>query len=247
MRVRALFACSLCVAGLAVVHPAAGHLAASQTANTLLSRARMALGGEAALAKVQGLTFELTSVMGSRPAHVSNHSLLLPDRYEQVTPAFTFTLAGTEYWSSQGSAASASTVAALAMRRQFARWAIIFLASDPQVLGMTLNGRSAVPMPDGSGVADVLTYAGRDQFALDLFLDRESGRPVAYSWPFWSDRPGPGFLATFAEFRDVGGISFPSVINARSGFGDAKKSETHSTVSKIVVNPTGLATRFVRR
>lgn len=210
-------------------------------ATQLLSKVRAALGGEESLAKVRALSFDLTSGGSTGAPFVTGHALALPDKYQQTTPTLAFTLSGKEYWSSTGDTSAAETV-----RRQMVRWMIVLLVPKPESLGLTLTVRQGVAVPDGAETADVLSYAGPEQFSVDLFIDHATNRPLGYTWPFWSQRPQPGFFARFANYHPTQGIQFPGLINSQVALGQAKPSITQATVTNVQVNPD-MGTRFVRK
>jgi hypothetical protein len=240
------FTVVVCVA-LSVAFVSTERALPQREAPELLAKARAAIGGEEALARVTGLAFKLSTLAGARTSpHVGEHGLLLPDKYVQSTPTRASFIAARDYWSVPVNPAMAE-VNQIHMRRQLARWAIILLVPKPELLGMTARERRGVRPPGSLPLADVVTFEGADQFTLDLFLDPETGHPVGYSWPFWTDRIGAGwFAARFDGYSEIDGVRFPSTIEARYGFDEGPGTLNRSTITDLVTNPPGLEGRFRR-
>lgn len=219
-------------------------------AGRLLQRARAAIGGDSVLDKIHGLSFETTLIRPDKSTFGTSHFLIPPDKYANETATATFTFSRGEYWGSGAAIISGSKTGQIEMRRAFWRWMVQFLAPKPETISaeMRIAGREGVPMPDGQGTANVLSYSGPDGFSIDLFLDPASGRPLGYTWPWWRSPPtsSAGFLCRFTTFSAVDGFKFPTESDVTTPGNDGTLYHSVSKTANLKINPAGLAARFQR-
>ncbi len=179
-------------------------------ATELLTQARRALGGEQALAKVQGLSCAGTVQRLAGDRQISGElsiDLQLPDkmlRTDSISPMNDGALIVTDqgingntllrhtktvnappgmFIRTPPAPAPGSDAEAQALRRaraELARFAIAMVLTTPATLPVEFEYTGEAEAPDGE--ADVLTGKGPSNFAVQLFLDKKTHRPLMLAY-----------------------------------------------------------------
>lgn len=238
---------ALCAGGSGV--QASGASDQASLASELWLKARTAVGGHLALAKITGLTFDSELMVQSERSRRQS-TLLLPNGYQQTDERLKFTLFDGAYWTVPDNGRSQNVVHIQAARRAFLNKAITLLIVKPEDVGLSMTARRNVRLPQTTQSGDVLSYTGPDAFFLDLFLDQETGLPIGFTWPWWSLPPGPqeSYSVRFVDHQEVGGLKFPKTMETRSqAVPGGAPTTSRSTLSNVRLNPPDIADRFVRR
>jgi hypothetical protein len=271
--------------GAALASGAPGAAADAKT-EQLLAQARAALGGESALARVQGLTASGSYRRTLQDRELSGDLMIdmqLPDkllRTESMSPHGDVTviteqgIAGETLLRSQRAlnappgvvirmgpppAGDAEAQAIRNARADLARLAIALLLSAPSSFPVEFAHGGEAESPDGK--ADVLDAKGPGSFALRIFLDKASHRPLMLSYRgvaprlmIQTQRMGPGDQQRgegaaahaaasppapveidmfLADYKKVDGVWLPHHVSRSI---DAKPSEEW-TIKSFKLNP----------
>jgi hypothetical protein len=209
----------------------------------LLQQARAALGGESKLAKVQGLSAAgtLTREMGDRQVTGElTIDVQLPDkmvRTDSMSPMGDATIvlltgingetllrnsktlnAGPGIMirmpSPPAAGSDAETQALRAARADLARFTLAFLLTSPASMPLEFIDGGEAESPDGK--ADVINVKGPGSFAVRLFLDNSSHRPLMLSYQgiaprmvMQTMRGGPAPDAAAAQRHPEGAAAAP--------------------------------------
>ena len=202
----------LAVTGAAILSQASVHARQDNRALALLDRARAALGGEAKLKSVQSLsaTAKFRRILAKDQPELSGElqlDILLPDKY-MTTEESTLPMGGAQLTRINGlngdqpfrdartsgggggmmivrvapdnPGPQAEAGVLRAARAEFARYLIAWLLTAPagQALEFSYVGEAQAD----EGRAEVIDVKGTEGFALRLFLDKESHRPLMLTY-----------------------------------------------------------------
>jgi hypothetical protein len=179
----------------------------------LLGQARAALGGEAKLNEVKGLTIQgdLRRVTQNQDqSGTLTLDFLLPDKYKRtetlslimgVEVTFVRAVNGEQVWVDSHSSASNAQVMISRpagnnqsgaqqqdLRAEFARYALALLLNPPPSLAAEFSYAGEAEAPGGR--ADALDIKGANGFSARLFLDRVTHRPLMLSYRGVAPRGG---------------------------------------------------------
>jgi len=190
-----------------VLKKAAGQSSGSKTVNIqeLLGQARTALGGEAKLNDVKSLTIqgEMRRVTQNQDqSGTFSLDFLLPDKYKRtetlsliagIEVTFVRAVNGEDVWMDSHSSSSNAQVmisrpdgnkqsgAQLQdLRAEFARYALVLLLNPPPSLAAEFSYAGEAEAPGGR--ADALDIKGANGFAVRLYLDQSTHRPLMISY-----------------------------------------------------------------
>ena len=184
---------------------AAAISAVTPSPDELLAKARKALGGDAKLSEIKTLVItgtyrrNLVDAMSKEPNIMSGDSeisVLLPDKFlkeETITlptgdsgPTLLEALNGEKMWNdtrSQGpgmifirTAGGDAAARTQGLRAQFARYLLAWMLCAPANFQLQFTYAGEAEAPDGR--ADAIDAKGPDNFAVRLFLDKESHMPL---------------------------------------------------------------------
>lgn len=173
-------------------------------AQEVLTRARQALGGEAALKTVTSLAVKaavrtVVTATGREILSDVEVELLRPDKFRKsqvialgaIRLEMITGLSGDRLFVDDGGLSAAAGVDPLAgprravmvraMTQENVRLQTVWLLSPPGDLPLTIAYAGEAQAPDGK--ADVLDISGPDAFSLRLFLDRETHRLLMATYP----------------------------------------------------------------
>lgn len=198
---RSIISC-LAVALLFLTVLPAGDVTADSRAQELIKQARAALGGEAALQAVHGLSLSGKLRRDDKSGDIKL-DLLLPDKFKRsetmslianIDATFITALNGSQVWNDSSTSggdgnvrvnsrsvgprndSQAQAARSQQLRQEFAR----------QLVGLLLTASASFPLDyayageaeSKDGRADVLDIKGPEGFAARLFLDKTSHRPL---------------------------------------------------------------------
>lgn len=235
MMATGLSAAGLMTTGLMTTGPMATGLTVSgedPKASTLLAQARAALGGEAKLAKVQGLSAtgqSMNQMLDGTRAGELKIDLQLPDRLLRTDAHHgpgseaTFVMlrgvaggtllrnskilnGGPGHRMSKPGLVGGSEASALrSASHEILRFAIALLLTPPPTADARFTFGGEAESPDGK--ADVLDVAAANGFAARLFLDRSTHKPLMMTYRDFDPRfivpPRPGDPPGYARPADT--------------------------------------------
>lgn len=175
---------------------------ADNRAQELIKQARAALGGEAALNGVHGLSLSGKLRRDDKSGEIKL-DLLLPDKFKRsetmtliadIDATFTSALNGDQVWNDSSTSGGSGNVRVNSRsvrpnndsQAQTARGQQLRMEFARQLLGLFLTSNAAFPLDytyageaeAKDGRADVLDIKGPGGFAVRLFLDKTSHRPL---------------------------------------------------------------------
>jgi hypothetical protein len=171
----------------------------------LLGQARAALGGEAKLNEVKSLTIQgdmRRVTQNQDQSGTLSLDFLLPDKYKRtetlnliagIEVTFVRAVNGEDVWMDSHSSASNAQVMISRpdgnrqsgpqlqdLRAEFARYALALLLNPPPSLAAEFSYAGEAEVPGGR--ADALDIKGAGGFAMRLFLDQSTHRPLMMSY-----------------------------------------------------------------
>lgn len=225
----------------------------SARVHALLQRIRQAIGGFDRLSTVNSLLVEGTRNT-SREVPFT-YRILLPDRFQRVTPTTTFTVNGSAaYWQHPDPGSAVTALSGPRTAALFAEQCLLLLMRAPSQVPL----RASLPRPTTPGALEVY-FTGPSDFASLVTIDPQTFRIKSYIRPMsvsghacTDDGPvsfdlGKGEIRyAIGEYREVAGLWFPVQLTQYLVGGGPTESATIRLTS-IRVNEGVTATDFNQR